>query len=350
MSRTNPRRRRRPWFPWRRARLVVGVAPSVLAQADATGHSTTWRSVLAALNAQGVRLVHSGRADVWLASGHEPPPAGRPLVVQAHEASWIEPELRAMLDPAFTAAMEQGTRAAVAAAAHVIVPSEASARQLREGYDLPADRVHAVPHGVDHDTFRPGRAGGAGIVGGSPYLLCVAVPHPRKNLEAVRAAAERLHRDGHPHLLVLVANPAPDPQAERFLAEATAPLNPGGRPVVHLRGLPLAELAAVVAGAELLCLPSRFEGFGLPVLEAMACGVPVVVSDRGALPEVVGDAGLITSPDPGAVADAVARVVAEPGLAARMRTASLHRAASFSWERTAAGWLEVLERAASAGA
>ena len=66
---------------------------------------------------------------------------------------------------------------------------------------------------------------------------------------------------------------------------------------MHLRGLAEPELAAVIAGAAVLCLPSWFEGFGLPALEAIACGVPVVVSDRGALPEVVGDAGLIVSPD-----------------------------------------------------
>jgi glycosyltransferase involved in cell wall biosynthesis len=77
----------------------------------------------------------------------------------------------------------------------------------------------------------------------------------------------------------------------------------------------------------------------------MACGAPVIVSDRGALPEVVGEAGLVVSPDADAVSAAVRRVVTDVGLAARMRRASAARAAQFSWDRTAAGWLQALRRA-----
>src|SRR5581483_3003422 len=101
-----------------------------------------------------------------------------------------------------------------------------------------------------------------------------------------------------------------------------------------LRGIPPRDLAALMGGADVFCLPSVFEGFGLPALEAMACGAPVIVSDRGALPEVVGDAGIICSTEPAEVSAAVARVIAEPELAERMRQAAIERAAGFSWART----------------
>jgi glycosyltransferase involved in cell wall biosynthesis len=101
-----------------------------------------------------------------------------------------------------------------------------------------------------------------------------------------------------------------------------------------------------MAGTDVFCLPSLFEGFGLPALESMACGAPVVVSDRGALPEVVDDAGLVVSPDPVAVSSAVRRVLTDEGLAERLRAAALARASQFSWRRTATGWLEVLKSAA----
>jgi glycosyltransferase involved in cell wall biosynthesis len=116
--------------------------------------------------------------------------------------------------------------------------------------------------------------------------------------------------------------------------------------VVSFRGLPARQLAALMAATDVFCLPSYFEGFGLPVLESMACGAPVVVSDRGALPEIVGDAGLVVSPQPSAVSAAVRRVLDEPGLADRLRAASVARASTFSWSRTCAGWIEALRRAA----
>ena len=99
-----------------------------------------------------------------------------------------------------------------------------------------------------------------------------------------------------------------------------------------------------MAGAAAFCLPSLYEGFGLTALEAMACGAPVVVSDRGSLPEVVGDAGIVTAPTAAAIAEALRRVLSEPELAARLSAAGPARAAEFTWARTAAGWLAVSAR------
>ncbi|HWE32332.1 MAG TPA: glycosyltransferase family 1 protein [Solirubrobacteraceae bacterium] len=327
-------------------RLRVGLAPG-LAQLDpGTGHGKMWSSVLPELHKLGgVKLVDRGRADVWLASAHEPPPDGRPLVVQAHEAAWREPELRAILHPDFATALDTVTGATLAQAAAVIAPSDASRAQISAAYSFPLERVHSVHHGVDHRLFRPGLAGGRELAGG-PYVLFVGVLHPRKNIDAVRRAVGDLASRGLPHILVIVGGPAPLPDAPEFEQAARAELPGHPNRVLALRGVPAGELAALMGGADAFCLPSVFEGFGLPALEAMACGAPVIVSDRGALPEVVDGAGLICSTDPAEVSAAVARVITEPELASQMRRAAIERAAGFSWARTAAGWLSVLRDSA----
>ncbi|MGI8864988.1 MAG: glycosyltransferase family 4 protein [Solirubrobacteraceae bacterium] len=328
------------------ARLKVGLAPEIVQLAEGSGHGNTWRNVLAELRfVNNVKLVRRGRADVWLASGHEPPPVGRPLVVQVHEASWGIPALREFLDDDFVHGIEASTREAVAAADDVITPSRAAADQVIAAYPIASDRVHAIAHGVDHALFHPGLSGGRERVG-APYILTVATLHPRKNLAAVREAAAALARAGLPHVLVIVGNPAPDTRAAQFEREATAPLPDHPGRIVHLHSLAPSQLAAVMGGAELFCLPSYFEGFGLPALEAMAAGTPVIVSDRGALPEVVGNGGLVVAPDPPAVSEAVQQVLREPELAEQMRGAAVRRASAFSWSRTAASWLAVLEQAA----
>jgi glycosyltransferase involved in cell wall biosynthesis len=106
-------------------------------------------------------------------------------------------------------------------------------------------------------------------------------------------------------------------------------------------------LPALYGGALAFVFPSLWEGFGLPVLEAMASGAPVVTSNRGALPEVTGGAALLVEPDPAPLADALERILVEPALRERLSAAGLARAAAFSWERTARETLAVY-RAATA--
>ena len=101
-----------------------------------------------------------------------------------------------------------------------------------------------------------------------------------------------------------------------------------------------------MAGADAFCLPSLGEGFGLPALEAMACGTVVVVSDRGALPEVVGDAGLIVRPTARALERTLRRVLDRSEEAAALRARAVARAQAFDWARTARGWARVLALAA----
>lgn len=319
---------------------------ALLATPTGSGHGNMWHSVLQELRQiDGVKITTGRRADVWLASGHERPGDGRPMVVQVHEASWGEPALRQFLSPDFEHAIAGATRESVSVAAQVITPSLVARAQVIEMYGLAPETVHGVHHGVDHRIFRPGIAGGRELVG-APYVLFVGVLHPRKNYAAARQAVADLADAGAPHRLAIVGNRPPDPRWSEFASEATAEL-PGhpGR-VIAFAALDSGQLAALMAGADAFCLPSHFEGFGLPALEALACGTPAVISDRGALPEVADGAALVVDVAPREVSTAVGRLVRDPALADRLRRAAIARASGFTWAKTAKAWLDVLRLAA----
>jgi glycosyltransferase involved in cell wall biosynthesis len=271
-----------------------------------------------------------------------------------HEAGWHQPELRVVLNPEFLRAIERTTQRSVHSAAQVITPSESARRDVVALYGLPPARVHAVAHGVD-PIFTPAAPGGRELVARArhaepaPYVLYAAILHPRKNLPVLRDAMSQLAARGLPHLLVVAGRPAPDGSDVVALQRAAGAELPGAPGRLVFMGRPSdLELAALMAGAEAYCLPSLYEGFGLTVLEAMACGTPVVVSDRGALPEVVGDAGVIVAPEAGAVAAALAALLGDPEHRRRVGAAGAARAAEFTWERTADGWLRVLHTARTA--
>ena len=345
-------------YPRRRSRLRVRLAPGVAKVIPGTGHGAVWGHALRALEASGqVKFVTRGRPDVWLASGHSaPPPGASPLVVHVHEIGWRDPELRAFLDPEFVRSIEAETDAAVAAATAVISLSESSRRQVLDAYGLDEERVHTVYPGVDTELFKPGLGGGREMVAGNlglaedvPYVLFVGVLHPRKNYRAVREGVAGLARRGLPHVLAIVGNTwAFDARAADYVEEAEAPLKGLPGRIACFRGLPDLDLARLMSGADAFCLPSFHEGFGLPALEAMASGAPVIVSNRGALPEVVGEAGLVVEPTSEAVEAALLRALTDAGVAEGLRRAGPDRARGFSWARTGEGWLRILGLAAEA--
>jgi len=352
-----------------RRRLRVAVPPHVASLTEDSGHGKLWSHVLGQLRRSakveirdpGASSRRGRRApDVWLLDGHAGPPfdalAGTPVVAEVHEASWANPALRRYLDPAFGELMAARTQATMEVAAHVITLSRSARDEVVEAFGLDPARVHAVLLGVDQECFRPGLPGGRELVaaaGGGvhrPYVLFVGVVHPRKNLEAVRDALASLAQRGFGHVLAVVGgDPADRPDSRELQRAARAELPGAPGRIVFVEHPSEPELVALMAGADALCLPSFWEGFGLPALEAMACGTPVVVSDRGSLPEVVGDCGLVIEPTAAAVEQALASVLSEPGRAERLGAAGRARAEQLTWERTAAGWLEVLELAAEAG-
>ncbi len=201
-------------------------------------------------------------------------------------------------------------------AAQVITVSEFSRRELAELLGVEAS---VVPGGVDLDRFTPEGPQAHGLPAPGSYVLTVATPSPRKNLAALAATATRLRARG----LRLIGAGGTRPQ---FAAGETPVVEPLG-PVDD------ADLPALYRGAAAFVLPSVYEGFGLPCLEAMACGTPVVSAATTALPEVCGDAAILCDPlDQTSIADAVEQALEESD---DLRARGLRRAAGFSWDATA---------------
>jgi glycosyltransferase involved in cell wall biosynthesis len=207
----------------------------------------------------------------------------------------------------------------------VITISEHARRGIVERLGIAPERVHAIHLGVDHARFTPDGPTLAGLP--QRYVVYPANLWPHKNHAGLLRAWE-LVRDPDLHLVLTgqtYGRPAP-----------------AGERVVHLGHVPPDDLPALLRGAEALVFPSLFEGFGLPVLEAMACGTPVAASDRGAIAEVAGDAARLFDPaDPEAIAAAIEAAAGDEGL----RAAGLAHAASFTWEETARRHLAVYEAA-----
>jgi glycosyltransferase involved in cell wall biosynthesis len=275
-----------------------------------------------------------------------------PVVAVVHGSAWmLDPTALELMPREFAEPFVASTEATLESASYAIVPSEYTRRGLTEGHGLPDDRVVPVPHGVDAQLFNPARKGGRARVAAAlgqerPYVLFASIPSIRqKNLPALKRAMAALAAAGLPHALAIAGGTAGG-EAPEVLEEIGA--DPPGFPgrVAWLGHVGDLELAGLMAEADAFCLPSLFEAFGLTALEAMACAAPVVVSDRGALPEVVGDAGLLCEPTPEAIEATLLSVLTDTALAGRLRAAGRDRAKRMSWERTAEGWLAALRRAA----
>jgi glycosyltransferase involved in cell wall biosynthesis len=288
------------------------------------------------------------RPSVWLVRGHRGGIDVRePVVSIVHGTPWTTaPRFWEMVDRTSMEAFIASTESSLRRSSFVIVPSAYARDALLSGYDFPPERVVAVHHGVDTRTFHPEHDGGRQLVSAAlgrpaPYLLFVSVTSPHKNLETLLLAVQRLARRGLPHALAVGGASAPSPNEP--LGRLSAAISDR---VVWLGRLDDHALAALMAGADAFCLPSFFDSFGLTVLEALACGTPVLVSNRGALPEVVGDAAMVTAPTVDAVEAGLRLILEDQSTAARLRAAGPARAKEMSWARTARGWLSVLERAA----
>ena len=245
---------------------------------------------------------------------HVLPPFNRtPAVVTVHDLSFErDPSLMGRLD---RTVFRTFVPRAVRRASRVLTVSERTKRDLIELYGVPPEKVVVTPNGVD-PVFAPGDAAGSG-----GYLLLVGAIQARKDpLVAADAAAAA-------GLPLVVVGPEKDPELARELRRRGA----------DLRGyVDAAELVGLYRGAAALIFPSRYEGFGLPVLEAMASGTPVVAVDEPAVREVAGDAALYAAPAD--LGDAVRRALAERD---ELVAKGLGRAQAFSWAETARRTLEV---------
>ncbi len=283
---------------------------------------------------------------------HVPTPApvrgaGLPLIVTVHDL------LPLRMPHLFTRQTRAHTRLYVPfvrRATRVITPSSYTRAEVIELLGLPEDRVVAIPEGcaerfspreVDHDTLRHE----FGIDG--PYVLCVGTLEPRKNLVTVLRAFRHISAAVPDAELVVVGGRGWRNDAfEAELGEETT-----ARRLRVTGFVPDERLVDLYAGAACFLFPSLGEGFGLPPLEAMACGAPVVMSDRPALGEVGADA-VLQAPalDAEALAGHVVRVMRDRELAARLRAAGLARARRFTWDAAAAATERVYREALAVGA
>ncbi len=225
-------------------------------------------------------------------------------------------------------------------AARILTDSEYSRRDIIQTYDLPEDRVVVTPLGVS-SNFRPIREGERieavkrkyGIT--RDYLLSVGSLQPRKNLVRLISAYVELRsrEDDFAPQLVIVGKRAWLYQDIFRAARASGYLSD----ILFTDFVPDDDLAVLYSGATVFIYPSVFEGFGLPVLEAMACGTPVITSNSSSLPEVAGDAAILVDPyDELALAKAILRLTSDARLRERLSLQGLRQVQNFSWQKTAA--------------
>ena len=219
----------------------------------------------------------------------------------------------------------------------IFTVSEASKRDILRFFDVPPEKIAVIYNGID-DRFwsEPSEEELVRVreryqLEGD-FVLYAGNVKPHKNLERLIDAFHLVRQDGLDHLKLIVIGDEISKYAELRRAVHRYNLH---KYVRFLGYMPDESLAVLYRLAGVFVFPSLYEGFGLPPLEAMASGTPVVTSNVSSLPEVVGDAAMLVDPyDPTAIADGLRRVLTEPGLHAQLRDAGFARAAEFSWERS----------------
>lgn len=237
-------------------------------------------------------------------------------------------------------------QAAVERADHIFVQTDGTRQEIIEQLNVSPEKITVHWLGV-HPNFHPRSTAALAPQQEryqlpAQYILFVGTIEPRKNIPGLIAAYRAL-QDQLPDLPPLVLVGQEGWNADESLAAMRSTAH-----VQWLQGVPFADLPAIYSGASVLVLPSFHEGFGMPALEAMAAGTPVVVARRGSLPEVVGDAGVYIEPeDIDAIAQGIAAVLTDTDYAEQLRTAGLARAQLFTWERTAQIALDVYRKVLS---
>jgi len=241
------------------------------------------------------------------------------------------------------------TRAAARLGQAIITPSQTVKRDVVRVLGVPEEKVTAIAEAPAPEFAPLEDADALGRMRWryklpTHYILSVGNLEPGKNRGRLIAAYSRLREKGLQHHLVIAGQ-----RAWRYESELELVRRLRLDDVVHFLGyVDGADMPGLYSGADLLAFPSLYEGFGLPVLEAMACGTPVVTSSVSALPEVAGDAALLVDPkDVAGLAEAMERAVADEALRADLRARGLKRAGEFSWDKAARETVRVYEAVAS---
>ncbi len=324
----------------RTSSLALGQYPWRLSVLASQLLRRTYTPIAARLHAQG------DARSLYHASEHLLPYLGAPTVMTVHDLIFQRyPEHHTWTNRSFlNLAMPLFVRRADA----IIAVSRHTRRDLIEEYRLPAGKVHVVYEGIDA-SFRPASGDEQARVREQyspdrPYLLMVGTLEPRKNhIAAMRALAE-LVQAGYPHRLLIAGGTGWMFDSVR---QQVQQLRLDDR-VVFLGYAPQTDLPALYSAADGFLSPSLYEGFGFPVLEAMACGAPVVCSNASSLPEVAGNAALIVPPhDVAGLTHAIRLLLDQPQVAQHLRRLGLAQAARFRWGTCAAETVAVYRHAAA---
>jgi glycosyltransferase involved in cell wall biosynthesis len=274
--------------------------------------------------------------------------AGKPVVVTLHDATFFtEPELHASVKSGF---YRSATRTSLRRATRCIVPSKATREELVRLLDADPTRLDVAYHGVDTSTFHVPTDGVRTRVSdrlglhGHPYVAFLGMLERRKNVpNLVRGWSRAVEDMDTPPALVLAGGSGWDEEVDAAIAEVPSHLR-----LVRPGYLRYVDLPGFLGGAEVVAFPSLAEGFGLPVLEAMACGAPVLTTQRLSLPEVGGDAVAYADTDADAIAEGLRGLLDDPARRRALGEMGQARAAEFTWESSAEAHLASYERAAGA--
>ncbi len=274
---------------------------------------------------------------------------GIPTVVTIHDlAFFTAPDTH---NPVTASFYKAAIRTSARRATRLIVPSKATRDEVVRVLEADSTKIDVAYHGVDHTLFcRPdvnqlGRVTGRLGLHGKPYVAYLGTLEPRKNVPALIAGWAAAVADlADPPALVLAGGTDWSDEVDDAVAAVPAQLR-----LVRPGYLHYTDLPGFFGGAMIVAFPSKGEGFGLPVLEAMACGAPVLTTHRMSLPEVGGDAVAYTEPDADSIKTALRALIDDPDQRHSLGAAGYARSQEFTWAASAQAHMACYERAASAG-
>jgi glycosyltransferase involved in cell wall biosynthesis len=322
---------------YRRSGATVVAAPARIA---GRGPRLAWEQLAlpALVRTVGAEVLHSPHYTMPLR-------AGVPVVVTVHDATFFsDPDLHTGLKRRFFAT---ATKRAVRRAAGLVVPSEATRTELCRLVSPRAERAVVAPHGVDAQVFHPPTEAEVlelrrtlGL-GNQPFVAFLGTIEPRKNVaNLIRGWAKACTGMANPPALVVAGGKGWDASVDPAIAAVDGALR-----LIRPGYLPVQQLRALLGGADIVAYPALGEGFGLPVLEAMACGAAVLTTRRLSLPEVGGDAAAYCEVEADSIGQALAALLADPDRRIELSKRARDRAATFTWARSAAIHVEAYQQA-----